>query len=102
MFFIKNRESNLGIKKRAVERKLTLGPVSAKVLFFIILAAFATFYLANQSQMMKRRVETSDLGQQVKDQQDEVDQLKMESDRYKTLSQAQEKANEKGMESAGQ
>lgn len=102
MFFVGKRENLLGMKKRTIDRKFIIGPVSAKVVFFVILAAFATFYLAESSQSAKRKIETSDLSQEVKNKQNEIDQFEVEKNRLKALSIIQDKAKEKGMESAGE
>ncbi|MDH4358831.1 MAG: hypothetical protein OEV37_02710 [Candidatus Berkelbacteria bacterium] len=100
MIFIGRRNSFLGAKKRTIERRFFLGPVSAKVVFFIILAAFSIFYLSQSSQIASRKIVQSGLEKDMMDKQNEIDQIKLEGQRLKALSDVQSEAEKKGMEPA--
>lgn len=102
MFFKGRREVDLGTRKRALERRFVLGPVSAKVVLIIIVAALATFYLGQSAQSQTKKIKTSELEQNLKNEQNEMDRLEVEKNRLKALSIIQDEANKKGMESAGQ
>lgn len=100
MFFIGKRGNNIGERKRAVERRVFLGPNSLKFLVLFVLAAFSLFYLSQSSQSATKNYIVSDLEQQKRDVGAEAERLEIESNRLKALSLIQDKANEKGMEQA--
>jgi len=100
MMFVGPRVSRLGIKRRSIERRFFIGPVSAKVVFFIILAAFSIFYLSQSSQIASRKIIQSGLEQDTLNKQNEIDQIKLEGQRLKALSDVQSEAEKKGMEPA--
>jgi cell division protein FtsL len=102
MFFKGRREADLGIRKRDAERRLSLGPVSAKVVLIVIVASLAVFYLGQAGQSQTKKITTSDLEQSLKNEQNEIDRLDVEKNRLKSLSIIQDEAAKKGMESAGQ
>jgi len=102
MFFKGNRETNLGSRKRGIERRLMIGPVSAKVVLIIIVASLAFFYLGQAGQSQTEKIKISDLEQNLSNEQNEIDRLEVEQNRLKALSIIQDGANKKGMESAGQ
>lgn len=100
MFFIGKRGNNLGVRKRATERRVFLGPNSLKFVVLFVLAAFSLFYLSQSSQSATKNYIVSDLEQQKKDIGAEAERLEIEANRLKALSLIQDKANEKGMEQA--
>lgn len=100
MFFVGRRSSNLGSRKRFVERRLFIGPNSLKFVVLFVLAAFSLFYLSQSSQSATRNYIVSDLEQEKKDVVAETERLEVEANRLKTLSIIQDKAKEKGMEQA--
>lgn len=98
MFFVGKRESNLGVRKRTIEKRVFLGPNSVKVIILVMLAAFSLFYLSQSSQSATKNYEISDLDQQKNDINAEKERLEVEANRLKALSIIQEKASQKGME----
>lgn len=102
MLHIGNRDTNLGVRKRNVERRFLLGPVSIKLVVIVLLIVFSFFYLSQSSQSATRNYEISDL----QDQKDKTEaakaQLEVDGNRLKALSLIQDKAKEKGMEQISQ
>ena len=102
MIFIGKRGPNLGSKKRTVERRVTFGPNSVKVVLAVLFVAFAFFYLSQSSQSANRNYIVSDLEQR-KDKAEAVKaQLEVDGNRLKALSLIQEKAKEMGLEQEAQ
>jgi len=98
MLFIGKRSETNGVRQRTIDRKITLGSNSIKVVIFLVLAAFSIFYLSNSSQSVTNDYQISDLSQSKKDITSEKERLEVEANRLKALSLIQEKANAKGME----
>jgi cell division protein FtsL len=102
VFHVGKRNKDLGVRKRSLDRKFTLGPNSIKVIAVVILAAFSLFYLSQSSQSATRDYIVSDLESQKKDLNSERERMEVEANRLKALSLIQTKAGEKGMEQSSQ
>jgi len=98
MLFVGKRSESKGIRQRNIERRISFGSNSIKVIVFLVLAAFSIFYLSQSSQSVTNDYQISDLNQQKKDMASEKARLEVEANRLKALSLIQDKANEKGME----
>ena len=102
MLHIGKRDVNLGIKKRSVGRRLSLGPVSIKLIIIVLLIVFSFFYLSQSSQSATRNYVISDLQDQKEKMEAAKAQLEVDGNRLKALSLIQDKAKEKGMEQISQ
>jgi len=102
MFIVGSRSKDLGVRKRSIERRVALGPNAVKILAIAILAVFSLFYLSQSSQSAAKNYTVSNLEEQNNKAAAEKDRLEVEANRLKALSIIQEKAQEKGMESASQ
>lgn len=102
MFHVGKRTKDLGVRKRSLDRKFTLGPNSIKVIAVVILAAFSLFYLSQSSQSATRDYIVSDLESQKKDLNSERERMEVEANRLKALSLIQDKATQSGMEQSSQ
>ena len=86
MLFIGKRSETNGVRQRTIDRKITLGSNSIKVVIFLVLAAFSIFYLSNSSQSVTNDYQISDLSQSKKDITSEKERLEVEANRLKALS----------------
>ena len=102
MLHIGKRDVNLGMRKRSVERRLSLGPVSIKLVIIVLLIVFSFFYLSQSSQSATRNYVISDLQDQKEKTEAAKAQLEVDGNRLKALSLMQDKAKEKGMEQISQ
>ena len=102
MIFIGQRNKDLGMRKRSLERRFVLGPNTLKITVIVILAAFSLFYLSQSSQSATKNYLVSDLNNQKSQMTAEKERLEVEANRFKALSLIQDKASEKGMEPSAQ
>lgn len=98
MLYVGNRDPNLGVKKRTIERRLAIGPVSIKLVVVALLIVFSFFYLFQSNESTKRYYTISDLQEQKEKTEAVKAQLEVDANRLKALSIIQDEANKKGME----
>lgn len=98
MIYVGNRDNNLGTKKRAIERRLAIGPVSVKLVVVALLIVFSFFYLFQSNESTKRYYTISDLQEKKEKTEAVTAQLEVDAMRSKTLSVIQDEASKKGME----
>jgi hypothetical protein len=102
MINVGRRSSELGTKKRSIERKISFGPNSVKVIAIVILAAFSLFYLSQSSQSAARTIQVSDLEAKQKDINAEKERMEVEANRLRALSIIQDQADKNKMEQVTQ
>jgi len=102
MFIVGKRTSDLGQRKRSLERRVVLGPNAVKILAIVVFAAFSLFYLSQSSQSAAKNYIVSGLEDESGKLTAEKERLEVEANRLKALSIIQDKAEDQGMESASE
>jgi cell division protein FtsL len=83
--------------KRTVSNQLTLGPIAVKFLVVLVLALLSIFYLYQSNSSATKAYAVSDLQKQQQDLTAQNEELQYESERLKSLSQAENTAQQKGL-----
>lgn len=90
----------LGVKKRAIPRQITLGPSALKFIAIIILAALGLIYLGSSTSRANLSVQVRNLDSDHQDLQQNIDRLNAEGARLKSLSNIDSQINNSGMQPA--
>ena len=83
-----------GTRKRAINRILSFGPTSTRIIGIALIAMLALFYLAQTTQRGARNYTIQNLEERKKALQDSKDDLTVEAMRLKSLKSIESKANE--------
>ena len=76
-----------GFRKRTINRRFQLGPISIKFVTIALLAVAALFYIAQSAQGTASKYKISQLEDQKSQIQTDVRQLEVESARLKSLNE---------------
>lgn len=91
------RNPNAPILKRTVDNKLSLGPITVKLLAVLVLALLSIFYLFQSNSSAAKAYVTQGLQQKQDDLTAENEKMQYEAERLKSLSHAEDAAKTKGM-----
>ncbi len=97
MLITSSNSWNSGIRKRTVKSEVRLGPVTLKFVTIALLAVAALFYLAQSSRATAQKYNVSNLQNEVQQNQNDVDQLKVEAARLQSLNAIKEAAASQNM-----
>lgn len=89
-----------GFRKRTIQGRLKIGPVSLKFITIALLAIAALFYLAQSAQSSTFKYKIMELQDQQSKVQTDVKQLEVESARLKSLNEIKNSAQVLNLESA--
>lgn len=75
-----------GVRRRTIQRQLTFGPVTIKVVTLVIFAVAAFIALAQSTASATKNYELAELDRQKSEKEEEVERLKIETARLSALS----------------
>ena len=84
--FTNNPRSEEGVRKYNVNRSIAIGPVSLKILTIASLASLLLLYLAQTTQGATKSYEVQSMEQDRQELVEDVERLKLESQRLQALS----------------
>lgn len=85
--------ANIGVKKRTVSRRLSIGPKAARFIAVVIFAALGILYLTQSTQGAERSYKLRDLSSEKTKLTEERDRLKIEESRLKSLNEIDKSLN---------
>jgi cell division protein FtsL len=87
-----------GVRKRTIDRKMIIGPVSIKFISIILIAVAGLFYLAQTAQSSTKSYKVIELDQKIDQLDKQYEQLKVESVRLKSLNEIKSRAESMDLE----
>ena len=94
--------NELGVKKRAVSRQITLGPTALKFIAIVIFASLGVIYLTQSTRGANLSVELRTLDSQQQELNQKIDCLNAEGARLKALDNVYNQTSEMQMQPSTQ
>ncbi len=100
MIITKAHPIDFGIRKRTIDRNVSLGPLSVRFLTIAVLSVLALFYLIQSSQGESSGLRANDLIKEKEELRQEMRRLELESIRLRSLNEI--KKNSSSLEPVNQ
>lgn len=100
MIITKAHQADFGIRKRTIDRDVSLGPISFRFLTIAVLSVLALFYLIQSSQGESSSLRANELIKEKEELQREMKRLELESIRLRSLNEI--KKNSSSLEPVNQ